>query len=181
MVQFTFFSCPQCQNLHDSEHLTWLIVNHVRDLINLSHEPPVQDFISAVHRNSAASGLFIQAIQSRCDNLTTVRLHLFMNNMTNEGWWKHKVHLKRTSIDQSASHNNCFLLYHMLMFRYSILSCLKKQFFLVIRVIQTFLIWAYFIALYVISSFSNFYLFFPVFLFPCPSSSRPPLTLSCLS
>ncbi|CAB1327175.1 unnamed protein product, partial [Coregonus sp. 'balchen'] len=60
-----------CQNLHDSEHLTWLIVNHVRDLINLSHEPPVQDFISAVHRNSAASGLFIQAIQSRCDNVST--------------------------------------------------------------------------------------------------------------
>ncbi|XP_067838539.1 huntingtin isoform X1 [Heptranchias perlo] len=60
-----------CQNLHDSEHLTWLIVNHVQDLINLSHEPPVQDFISAIHRNSAASGLFIQAIQSRCDNLAT--------------------------------------------------------------------------------------------------------------
>ncbi|XP_041443627.1 huntingtin isoform X5 [Xenopus laevis] len=58
-----------CQNLHDSEHLTWLIVNHVQDLINLSHEPPVQDFISAIHRNSAASGLFIQAIQSRCENL----------------------------------------------------------------------------------------------------------------
>ncbi|XP_066488921.1 huntingtin [Tiliqua scincoides] len=65
-----------CQNLHDSEHLTWLIVNHVQDLINLSHEPPVQDFISAVHRNSAASGLFIQAIQSRCENFaapTTVK------------------------------------------------------------------------------------------------------------
>lgn len=63
-----------CQNLHDSEHLTWLIVNHVRDLIILSHEPPVQDFISAVHRNSAASGLFIQAIQSRCDNLATATM-----------------------------------------------------------------------------------------------------------
>ncbi|KAB0404195.1 hypothetical protein E2I00_003897 [Balaenoptera physalus] len=60
-----------CQNLHDSEHLTWLIVNHMQDLISLSHEPPVQDFISAVHRNSAASGLFIQAIQSRCENLST--------------------------------------------------------------------------------------------------------------
>ncbi|XP_072857095.2 huntingtin isoform X2 [Pogona vitticeps] len=59
-----------CQNLHDSEHLTWLTVNHVQDLINLSHEPPVQDFISAIHRNSAASGLFIQAIQSRCENFT---------------------------------------------------------------------------------------------------------------
>ncbi|GCB76434.1 hypothetical protein scyTo_0019886, partial [Scyliorhinus torazame] len=63
-----------CQNLHDSEHLTWLLVNHVQDLINLSHEPPVQDFISAIHRNSAASGLFIQAIQSRCDNLATVSM-----------------------------------------------------------------------------------------------------------
>ncbi|KAL8207662.1 UNVERIFIED_CONTAM: hypothetical protein K2H54_060432 [Gekko kuhli] len=61
-----------CQNLHDSEHLTWLIVNHVQDLISLSHEPPVQDFISAVHRNAAASGLFIQAIQSRCENFTAV-------------------------------------------------------------------------------------------------------------
>lgn len=60
-----------CQNLHDSEHLTWLIVNHIQDLISLSHEPPVQDFISAIHRNSAASGLFIQAIQSRCENLST--------------------------------------------------------------------------------------------------------------
>lgn len=49
-------------------------MNHVQDLISLSHEPPVQDFISAVHRNSAASGLFIQAIQSRCENLSTVSL-----------------------------------------------------------------------------------------------------------
>ncbi len=73
-----FFLLPsQCQNLHDSEHLTWLTVNHVSDLISLSHEPPVQDLISAVHRNSAASGLFIQAIQSRCDNLSTVCIYIF--------------------------------------------------------------------------------------------------------
>ncbi|XP_045429955.1 huntingtin isoform X2 [Pipistrellus kuhlii] len=65
-----------CQNLHDSEHLTWLVVNHVQDLISLSHEPPVQDFVSAVHRSAAASGLFLQAIQSRGENLsapTTLR------------------------------------------------------------------------------------------------------------
>ncbi|XP_036183467.1 huntingtin isoform X5 [Myotis myotis] len=65
-----------CQNLHDSEHLTWLVVNHIQDLVSLSHEPPVQDFVSAVHRNSAASGLFLQAIQSRCESLsapTTLR------------------------------------------------------------------------------------------------------------
>ncbi|XP_059532788.1 huntingtin isoform X1 [Myotis daubentonii] len=65
-----------CQNLHDSEHLTWLVVNHIQDLISLSHEPPVQDFVSAVHRNPAASGLFLQAVQSRCESLsapTTLR------------------------------------------------------------------------------------------------------------
>ncbi|KAG8134821.1 hypothetical protein E2320_007936, partial [Naja naja] len=67
-----------CQ-VHDSHpsipgsplHLTWLTVNHVQELISLSHEPPVQDFISAIHRNSAASGLFIQAIQSRCENFAS--------------------------------------------------------------------------------------------------------------
>lgn len=47
-------------------------MNHIQDLISLSHEPPVQDFVSAVHRNSAASGLFLQAIQSRCESLSAV-------------------------------------------------------------------------------------------------------------
>ncbi|XP_060044468.1 huntingtin isoform X2 [Erinaceus europaeus] len=60
-----------CQNLHDSEHLTWLVVNHVRDLIGLAQEPPVQDFLSAVHRSSAASGLFLQAVQARLPHLCT--------------------------------------------------------------------------------------------------------------
>lgn len=58
-----------CENLTDAEHMTWLIVNHVNELVCLSSEPPVQDLIGAIHRNSAASGLFIQAIQARCDNL----------------------------------------------------------------------------------------------------------------
>ncbi|KAI4832597.1 hypothetical protein KUCAC02_015559, partial [Chaenocephalus aceratus] len=65
-------SCTKLLSPHSSgegekeKHETRLAM----DLISLSHEPPVQDFISAVHRNSAASGLFIQAIQSRCDNLS---------------------------------------------------------------------------------------------------------------
>jgi len=38
----------QCENLNDSEHMTWVLINHVRDLIELSQEPPVQDFIRFV-------------------------------------------------------------------------------------------------------------------------------------
>ncbi|XP_052771519.1 huntingtin-like isoform X2 [Mya arenaria] len=58
-----------CENLNDSEHLTWVLINHVRDLIDLSLEEPVQDFISAIHRNSAASSLFIQAIHTRWEDV----------------------------------------------------------------------------------------------------------------
>lgn len=56
-----------CENVHDAEPMTWLIVNHVSEVIRLSSEPPVSDFISGIHRNSAASGLFIQAVLSRCE------------------------------------------------------------------------------------------------------------------
>ena len=37
--------CVQCENLSDAEHMTWLIINHVFDLILLLTEPPVQDFM----------------------------------------------------------------------------------------------------------------------------------------
>uniref|UniRef100_T1IW53 Huntingtin n=1 Tax=Strigamia maritima TaxID=126957 RepID=T1IW53_STRMM len=59
-----------CENLTDAEHMTWLIVNHVNEIVQLHSELPVQDLIGAIHRNSAASGLFIQAINTRCENLT---------------------------------------------------------------------------------------------------------------
>ncbi|GFO37998.1 huntingtin-like [Plakobranchus ocellatus] len=59
-----------CENLSDAEHMTWLIINHVCDLILLSQESPVQDFIGAIHRNPAASSLFIQAIHARGDRIT---------------------------------------------------------------------------------------------------------------
>ncbi|KAL4231691.1 hypothetical protein ACF0H5_009269 [Mactra antiquata] len=59
-----------CENLNDSEHMTWVLINHVKDLIELSEEAPVQDFISAIHRNSAASSLFIQAIHARWEDVS---------------------------------------------------------------------------------------------------------------
>ena len=59
----------QCENLNDSEHMTWVLINHVKDLIELAHENPVQDFISAIHRNSSASSLLIQAIHTRWEDV----------------------------------------------------------------------------------------------------------------
>ena len=65
MDSLPIYHMLQCENLSDAEHMTWLIINHVTDLIELSGESPVQDFISAIHRNPAASSLFIQAIHAR--------------------------------------------------------------------------------------------------------------------
>ncbi|KAK3589444.1 hypothetical protein CHS0354_020780 [Potamilus streckersoni] len=58
-----------CENLSDAEHMTWVIINHVSDLIELSQESPVHDFISAIHRNPAASSLLIQAVHARCEHV----------------------------------------------------------------------------------------------------------------
>ena len=65
-----------CENTSDAEQMTWLIVNQVREIIKWSYELPVKDLINSVHRNSASSALFIQAINSRClgfDSPTFVR------------------------------------------------------------------------------------------------------------
>ncbi|XP_054721499.1 huntingtin-like [Uloborus diversus] len=51
-----------CENPTDVVQMTWLIVHHVCDIIDLCSETTVRDFISAIHRNPAASGLWIQAI-----------------------------------------------------------------------------------------------------------------------
>ena len=64
----------QCENLNDSEHMTWVLINHVKDLIELAHENPVQDFIGAIHRNSSASSLFIQAIHARWEDVKRVSI-----------------------------------------------------------------------------------------------------------
>lgn len=58
-----------CENISDAEQLTWLLVNHIEYVVRLSTEAPVSELISAVHRNPAASGLFIQAIGSRCQDI----------------------------------------------------------------------------------------------------------------
>ena len=45
---FFFFFFLQCENLTDAEHMTQLIINHVNDLVELSHESPVQDLVRYV-------------------------------------------------------------------------------------------------------------------------------------
>lgn len=51
----------------DAEQMAWLLVNNIKEVVCWSYELPVKDFISAVHRNPASSGLFLQAINSRCE------------------------------------------------------------------------------------------------------------------
>ncbi|XP_030848870.1 huntingtin [Strongylocentrotus purpuratus] len=58
-----------CENEADAEPLSWLVVNHVNDIVQLSYELPVQDLVSAIHRNSAASGLFLRAINIRFSHM----------------------------------------------------------------------------------------------------------------
>ena len=57
-----------CENLTDAEHMTWLIVQYINDIVKWSYELPIAEFIRTIHRNSASSELFIQAVNARCDD-----------------------------------------------------------------------------------------------------------------
>lgn len=60
-----------CENINDAEPLTWLLINHIEETIDLAKEPPVRELLAAaVHRNPAASGLLVQAIAARCLDLS---------------------------------------------------------------------------------------------------------------
>lgn len=52
------------QNQSEVEAMSWLIVNHISEVLTLQSEPPIQDFISVIHRNSAASRLFVESIMT---------------------------------------------------------------------------------------------------------------------
>ncbi|XP_011641684.1 huntingtin isoform X2 [Pogonomyrmex barbatus] len=60
-----------CENLNDVEPLTWLLVNHIEEAINVATESPVRDLLTtAIHRNPAASGLLVQAVATKCTDLS---------------------------------------------------------------------------------------------------------------
>ncbi|XP_047352945.1 huntingtin isoform X1 [Vespa velutina] len=60
-----------CENLNDAEPLTWLLVNHIEEAIHTATESPVKELLAAaIHRNPAASGLLVQAISTKCVNLS---------------------------------------------------------------------------------------------------------------
>jgi len=61
-------------SMNDVEHITWLIIHHINDIVRWSHEMPIMEFINAVHGNSASSGIFIQAINSGFNDLTSISL-----------------------------------------------------------------------------------------------------------
>lgn len=73
-------------SMNDVEHITWLIIHHINDIIRWSHEMPIAEFINAVHGNSASSGIFIQAIDTNVNDLTSFSF------VTRLLWSLEKVH-----------------------------------------------------------------------------------------
>ncbi|KAI1278484.1 Huntingtin [Halotydeus destructor] len=57
--------------LADAEQMAWLLVNNVQLVVTVSYELPVKEFVSAVHRKPASSGLFLQAVSTRCEEALT--------------------------------------------------------------------------------------------------------------
>ncbi|KAK4875471.1 hypothetical protein RN001_011893 [Aquatica leii] len=58
------------ENLGDAEQLSWFLVHNIQLLVQLCDEEPIGEFFSSLHRNSPASGLIIQAINTKCLPIT---------------------------------------------------------------------------------------------------------------
>lgn len=55
-----------CKNMNNMQSLTWLLVNNIEEIINLSNESPVRGLVTAAfHRNSVTSKLLVETISLR--------------------------------------------------------------------------------------------------------------------
>ncbi|ROT64935.1 Huntingtin [Penaeus vannamei] len=57
------------RHMQEGEWLTWLVVQHISDVVILHKEPPISTLIQSIHSSPAASALLIQAIHARCDHV----------------------------------------------------------------------------------------------------------------
>nr|XP_045607422.1 huntingtin-like isoform X3 [Procambarus clarkii] len=55
------------RHMQEGEWLTWLVVQHISDVVILHTEPPIHTLIQSIHGSPAASALLIQAIHARCE------------------------------------------------------------------------------------------------------------------
>uniref|UniRef100_A0A6P6Y7E8 Huntingtin-like n=1 Tax=Dermatophagoides pteronyssinus TaxID=6956 RepID=A0A6P6Y7E8_DERPT len=57
------------ENLENVEFLSWFIINYLHEIIEHCHEMPIKEFINTIHRKPVSSGLLLQVISSKCDEL----------------------------------------------------------------------------------------------------------------
>ncbi|OTF77811.1 hypothetical protein BLA29_005597, partial [Euroglyphus maynei] len=58
------------ENLENVEFFSWFLINYLKDIIdNYCQEIPIKEFINAIHRKPISSGLLLQVISSKYDEL----------------------------------------------------------------------------------------------------------------
>ncbi len=63
LVLYCDFLCDHTSNV---EGTTWLVVNHVREVVRNATESPVQDFVMSMHGSASSSSLLLQAVVTCC-------------------------------------------------------------------------------------------------------------------
>ena len=63
------------ENTGDGELLAWLLSTQIREIVMCADEPQVKEFITVVHRQSAASGVLLEAISARLESMRSSACH----------------------------------------------------------------------------------------------------------
>ncbi|UXI20086.1 beta-amyloid-like protein [Sarcoptes scabiei] len=57
------------ENLDNAEFISYVIVKNLAEIVENCFETPIKEFINSIHRNSVSSGLFLQSISLRSEEL----------------------------------------------------------------------------------------------------------------
>lgn len=81
-----YFTDSDSDSISDVKFIHKIISNHINDIIKWTHEMPLTEFITFIHRKPASSGIFIQAIRIEFNEFDS------MASLTRMLWTLKEVH-----------------------------------------------------------------------------------------
>ena len=62
-------------NTSDGELLAWFLSSQIREIVTNIGDPNIREFVNSIHRQEAASGLFLESVSARLETMRSVQCY----------------------------------------------------------------------------------------------------------
>ena len=62
-------------NTSDGELLAWFLSSQIREIVTNIGDPNIREFVNSIHRQAAASGLFLESVSARLETMRSVQCY----------------------------------------------------------------------------------------------------------